>query len=121
MAGILGNDKNNNQQGSGIADGAAGIAKTGTGSKPSLHNTGPLTMVLLTFITVLGGTLAGVTNTVGGVVGGASRGVGETVNAVTGDLGKPLGDGVANVGTSVEGAGRDVGKSARDAGQWKTN
>ena len=57
----------------------------------------------------------------GGVVGGASRGVGETVNAVTGDLGKPLGDGVSNVGTSVEGAGQDVAKGARDAGDWKTN
>ncbi|KAK7742326.1 hypothetical protein SLS53_004471 [Cytospora paraplurivora] len=100
MSGLLGND-NKNQQGSGIADGATGVAKTGTG--------------------ILGGTLSGVTNTVGGVVGGASRGVGETVNAATGDLGKPLGDGVANVGTSVEGAGNDVAKSARDAGQWKTN
>lgn len=70
---------------------------------------------------VLGNTLSGVTNTVGGVVGGASRGLGETVTAVTGDVGKPLGDGVSNVGTSVEGTGQDVAKTARDAGQWKTN
>lgn len=60
------------------------------------------------------------TNTVGGVVGGASRGVGETVNGVTGQAGKPLGDGVSNIGTSVEGAGQDIGKTTRDAGQWKS-
>lgn len=70
---------------------------------------------------VLGDTLSGVTNTVGGVVGGASRGLGETVSGVTGQAGKPLGDGISNVGTSVQGTGEDVGKAARDAGQWKTN
>lgn len=70
---------------------------------------------------VLGDTLSGVTNTVGGVVGGASRGVGETVSGVTGQAGKPLGDGIGNVGTAVQGSGSDVGKAARDAGQWKTN
>lgn len=75
----------------------------------------------LTSTTVLGDTLSGVTNTVGGAVGGASRGLGETVNGVTGQTGKPLGDGVANVGTSVQGAGEDVSKAARDAGQWKSN
>ncbi|KAH8776580.1 hypothetical protein F5883DRAFT_545059 [Diaporthe sp. PMI_573] len=99
MSGLLGNDKN--KQEGGVADGATGVAKTGTG--------------------ILGNTLSGVTNTVGGVVGGASRGLGETVTGVTGNVGKPLGDGVSNVGTSVEGAGQDVAKSARDAGQWKTN
>lgn len=59
-------------------------------------------------------------NTVGGVVGGASRGVGETVDGVTGQAGKPLGDGIANIGTSLESAGQDVGKATRDAGQWKS-
>lgn len=54
-------------------------------------------------------------------MGGASRGIGETVSGVTGQAGKPLGDGVANVGTSIEGTGQDVGQAARDAGEWKTN
>lgn len=54
-------------------------------------------------------------------MGGASRGVGETVSGVTGQAGKPLGDGIGNVGTAVQGSGEDVGKAARDAGQWKTN
>lgn len=70
---------------------------------------------------VLGDTLSGVTNTVGGVVGGASRGLGETVSGVTGQAGKPLGDGISNIGTAVQGTGEDVGKAARDAGQWKSN
>ncbi|KAG8169512.1 hypothetical protein KVR01_000257 [Diaporthe batatas] len=97
MSGLLGNDKNKQEDGLGVT----GAAKTGTG--------------------ILGNTVSGLTNTLGGVVGGASRGVGETVNAVTGDVGKPLGDGVSNVGTSVEGTGQDIAQSARDAGQWKTN
>lgn len=77
--------------------------------------------VLIKYLAVLGDTLSGVTNTVGGVVGGATRGVGETVNGVTGQAGKPVGDGLANVGTSVQGTGEDIGKAARDAGQWKSN
>lgn len=72
-------------------------------------------------VTVLGDTLSGVTNTVGGAVGGASRGLGETVSGVTGQAGKPLGDGVANIGTSLEGAGQDVGKATKDAGHWKSS
>ncbi|CAN8097947.1 unnamed protein product [Discula destructiva] len=100
MSGLLGGDKKNNNTDS-VTDGATGVAKTGTG--------------------ILGDTLSGVTSTVGGIVGGASRGVGETVSGVTGQAGKPLGDGVANVGTSIQGTGEDVGKAARDAGQWKSN
>lgn len=70
---------------------------------------------------VLGDTLSGVSNTVGGVVGGAGRGLGETVSGVTGQAGKPLGDGISNVGTAVQGTGEDVGKATRDAGHWKSN
>lgn len=54
-------------------------------------------------------------------MGGASRGLGETVSGVTGQAGKPLGDGVANIGTSLEGAGQDVGKATKDAGHWKSS
>lgn len=117
------NNKDQKNNTDSVTEGATGVAKTGTGSK--------YTITILLFSTskqeltrestVLGDTLSGVTNTLGGVVGGASRGVGETVSGVTGQAGKPLGDGVANIGTSLEGAGQDVGKSARDAGQWKSN
>ncbi|KAF3761853.1 hypothetical protein M406DRAFT_342551 [Cryphonectria parasitica EP155] len=99
MSNLFNNKDQNNTDS--VTDGATGVAKTGTG--------------------ILGDTLSGVTNTVGGAVGGASRGLGETVSGVTGQAGKPLGDGVANVGTSLEGTGQDVGKAARDAGQWKSN
>jgi hypothetical protein len=60
MSGLLGNDKN--KQEGGVADGATGVAKTGTG--------------------IVGNTLSGLTNTVGGVVGGA----GEYLSSLSPDL-----------------------------------
>lgn len=123
MSGLLGNNNNKNTQ-ENVTDGATGVAKTGTGSKNfPLGYPAPAIFLPLTHtpISVLGDTLSGVTNTVGGVVGGASRGLGETVSGVTSQAGKPLGDGISNVGTSVQGTGEDVSKAARDAGQWKTN
>lgn len=97
MSGLLNNSSSKDSENSGVA----GVAKAGTSA--------------------LGNTVSGLTNTVGGVVGGAGRGVGETVTGITGGAGKPLGDGIGNAATAVERGGRDVAKSSRDAGEWKTN
>lgn len=72
-----------------------------------------------TTTSTLGNTAAGVTNTAGGIIGAATRGLGETLNSATGQNVKPVGDGLANLGTGVEGAGQETAEGMKRAGDWK--